>query len=723
MSSSGLKLDRRHALGIALAIVGAWTRPAAAGSILNFTGAVYDAAGATGTSTEAPSFAGAVVYDSNLSAIKATYPLNTNPTAISPAAGGQPATFAYDVQNLFSQQGAAISAGDTLVAVAETRQGIFGWASATASVWYIRHLLTTSEFNAQVVSASGNQVPIPAPTLVTATSSTVQLSWSGMPDPTGALSSYTVYRATYLPNPATATLPVGDSLTAVAQAGTVNFTDSTVAPNTTYHYTLAANFVWDHPSTPTASLNLGAYGSGGTDYYTTFGQGYPVTVTTALNPAHLTAQWVVPVGATTNQYFTAVFNVSNTGDVTSTGNVTPNSSGSLVITSTGSQTVLAGPSPLSAPVAPHATVGFTYTISPTSNGVMSFSATAVDGAGLSATAGSSAVSVSPAAVLSSSLSLNRSLIYLTGTASPAVTTVIMVMTVTNVGGGIANGVSPAAQPTEFDVSGTGPLVSLQSGPAAAVSLSPGAAASFTWVYGGAASGIANFQVHAAGTDANTGQPLSYFASPSRNLVVASNGLSLSWNPGLSGVYQNYSLGENVTATVQVVNNSTVTTAFGTSPTAGLVAGRLGSIQSGAPVVDIVSGPTPAQAAIAANGNLQLYNFVFGTLATGAFRLGTHALATGTAGVLLADDASNYAQGALASPLTVVTPASLSVSALVASASQVTIGQIITVTMNVADVGEDTATAVAPAVTLTASGGAQLVLVSAPASAGLRSSAL
>jgi hypothetical protein len=303
-----------------------------------------------------------------------------------------------------------VNAGDTLVAVAETRNGVFGWASPTASVWYNRHMVLSSEFNAGYYYPTGNQVPIPAPGLITATSSSVQLQWAGMPDPTNAISSYSIYRATYAPNPATATLPTGALWDVAPQAGTVTYIDNAVSANTTYYYTIAPNFKWGF-----SSGNIGLGANPNKPYYTTLGQSYATVATTQLYPASYSASWQVPIGATTGQYFTVILNVANSGDVASNGPVVPSTNGTLVVSGTTIPQVLPGPSPLSVGIPAHGSAGFTYTVSPSANGMVSFSATAIDGGGVSVTAGSAAVSISQAAQLNSFFKLSGSLIYLVGT--------------------------------------------------------------------------------------------------------------------------------------------------------------------------------------------------------------------------------------------------------------------------------------------------------------------
>ncbi|HXB97364.1 MAG TPA: hypothetical protein VNZ54_04880, partial [bacterium] len=118
-------------LAAALLAAGALSRPAFASSGFNVNGVVYDATGNTGTSAEAPSFAGAALYTSAASGEIAYY-RPVGPPQVNNPAGSSPANFQIDAQN---QLLSGVNQGDTLVVVDETYQGQYGW-SGPASVFY-----------------------------------------------------------------------------------------------------------------------------------------------------------------------------------------------------------------------------------------------------------------------------------------------------------------------------------------------------------------------------------------------------------------------------------------------------------------------------------------------------------------------------------------------------------------------------------------------------------
>ncbi len=201
-------------------------------------------------------------------------------------------------------------------------------------VYFDKHIITTAEDAAESCSFNnGNEQAIPTPLSITVSSNSVTLQWPKLNDPAGVISSYSVFRSTALPSPSTQAYNGNELLgsTAIPTASpNVTFTDTGLLPNTTYYYTIAPNFLWAH--TGGGPSNLGAYGAS-KDYYISFGQSLTQTVLTPLQPANITATWLVPASVSTSQVFTAILSVTNTGDVATAEQCRPRTGFPLVSSS------------------------------------------------------------------------------------------------------------------------------------------------------------------------------------------------------------------------------------------------------------------------------------------------------------------------------------------------------------------------------------------------------
>lgn len=690
---SGIK--PRHfslSLGAMLLMLGLSSQASAGTFYAN--GSVYTSAGLSGNAATSNSFAGLNIYRYNIASQLGVYPNGVSATAISPASGNtQVAEFAaFDVGDLNAWT-TSVAAGETMVAVAETRIGQFGW-SGPSYVYFSNHVITATEFSVgSAVFPSGNSQAIPQPLTIAVASNAVTLQWPNLSDPTGALSSYSVYRS--LAPPAAPNLTysasslLGSTAVPVTSSSNVTFVDTTVAPNQTYYYTIAPNFIW----TGGSSSDVGA--NPNFNYYTTFAQSITISATTPLIPANLVATWIAPAGASTGQVFTIELSVTNTGNVSTVTNISPTAAPIVTNNGSGSVSQINFVSPAGAVIPGNSAQVFTYTYSATGNGTVFFSATAA-GDGLSSTTNSAAVTIAPGALLLSSINVTPKVIYNSiGPVNVTVTSTQVLLTVTNTGSTTALDVYPLAPPTEFAVSGTLPIAGLVTSPSAAVNLPGGASTTFTFTYTGAGSGIVNFQGQAGGTDQNTGLFINSTSTVSPNLKVATGDLNVFYDsvPINQAKYETFSDGEAEQFSVEVENEFGGSTAFEVSPTVKVDGLRYG-VPGGTASPLLLSGPNPIEFDGLTNSQEQSFTYSFSVTGQGTFQFGAHALATTTAGTLLGDF-SPYYTGSLSPSITFETAANLTVSAFNASALLVNVGQVITVTLTVADVGQDTASSVAP----------------------------
>src|SRR5258708_4316862 len=157
----------------------AWAVALLAGAVLAFAGAaqaspfqaqggVYTSAGTSGTAATSNSSSGMRIYRNNVAGQEAIYQFGAPGTTITAAGGGLPATFVYDVGSQWSVT--VQSAGQTTVAVAETRLGQFGW-TGPSYVYFDKHILTPTDITNGSFNFNGNQQAIPAPSAFSVSSS------------------------------------------------------------------------------------------------------------------------------------------------------------------------------------------------------------------------------------------------------------------------------------------------------------------------------------------------------------------------------------------------------------------------------------------------------------------------------------------------------------------------------------------------------------------------
>src|SRR5882724_5066035 len=226
-----------------LFLAGALALSAPAHATLTAQGSIWTFNGTSGTALTHNSSSGARLYRFNVVGQEAISEFGAPGTVINPAGSGLPATFNFVPSDQWNTTLAA--SGQTTVAVAETRQGQFSW-SGPSYVYFEKHILTANDIAGNPYQyPNGNQQAIPTPLSPSVSSNSVTLQWAKLNDPSGIVSSYSVYRSTALPG-ASGSYPVTQLLpsTAFVSGATATFVDNSVSPNTTYYYTIAPNFVW-----------------------------------------------------------------------------------------------------------------------------------------------------------------------------------------------------------------------------------------------------------------------------------------------------------------------------------------------------------------------------------------------------------------------------------------------------------------------------------------------
>jgi len=376
---------------------------------------------------------------------------------------------------------------------------------------------------------------------------------------------------------------------------------------------------------------------------------------------------VVNVGQT----FTITASVFNAGQETVNALVPS----ALVKTGAGTATILSGPTPSNASLPGNATQTFTWTLSATGAGLVSYNAGASGTGNNSALAVTADTATTPNITITRGADLSASIAATPGQVSSG-QTVTVTMTVTNSGAVQANVVAPAA----LTISGNSGDVTLATGPTpGSVSIPGGQSRSFVWTYtAGSISGAVYFTGSAAGTDANTGLSVSSNSDTSNVILIKTPAnLTVSINSSPAGV------GENDTITVTMtVNNTGGATANGVAPSALTLGGTSAS-------ATLVDGPNPASADIAGAGTKQfIWHYKAGAIA-GTVNFTGNAVGTDansgnpvTAAVKTSND--TQIQG----------PAALT-SSIQASPSNPTPTGVITVTMTVSNTGGAQANSVAP----------------------------
>lgn len=250
----------KHAwIGIALAVwlIGAAFLGLSVSALPNHVvgGGVFGPGGDMSPGASNPANAATMVF---YSTNQPTYPLLTGADSYTAATGTEPAIFAKDVGATWTWL-----PGDELVSVIETIRGVNGWSNTNYTSSIDAFLLTGAS-----VQDIGNSTLEAFPTLsVSAISDNVTITWPRIPDASGNVLSYGLYRT---PGP-------GGPIATVPQAPLPSYTDSSLAAGT-YCYTLQVNYRRD--------LSGGTYGTTGRSERRCASVAGPIPVIQQTDPAN-----------------------------------------------------------------------------------------------------------------------------------------------------------------------------------------------------------------------------------------------------------------------------------------------------------------------------------------------------------------------------------------------------------------------------------------------------
>ena len=481
------------------------------------------------------------------------------------------------------------------------------------------------------------------------------------------------------PTTATVGQPVGVSLTlsntggatadvsavapTVAPAAAAGCGAPSPAPPLTIAGGASRTFTWTCTPSAAGTVTLGATAAGMDD---NSGVALVPSVTgiavTMLTPAALTASVAIggnPSSANVGQVLTVTLTVTNTGGAGATlSSVTPTATGTAAATC-GSV----------APAPPQTRGGggsgsFSWTCTPSSPGSLTLGATvagadAVSGAALSAAA-STVVTVQGVAALSATLVAGRSVVSVGQAVS-------VTLTVTNTGAAAATlgAVTPSATGTATATCGT------VTGPALPTTLAGGASSNFTWSCTPSASGTLTLGASAAGTDVNSGAPLTATATPVNVSVQIPTTLSVTAFTSSRAIADT---GQRIDLSLTVANGG----------------GAGASVSAAAPSVDPSTSGTctaaaPAPPQVIAGGASLTFTWSCTLAVAGSASLG--------ATVTAADANSGAAANATATPIavTIQTPATLAVTVFSATPTTASVNQPIALTLTLSNAGGATAT--------------------------------
>ncbi len=268
------------------------------------------------------------------------------------------------------------------------------------------------------------------------------------------------------------------------------------------------------------------------------------------------------------------------------------------------------------------------------------------------------------------------------------------MTVTNSGGAAATAVAPTALTLTGSATAT-----LKSGPApaSAAVAGGGGTATFTWVFtAGSSPGTLQLTGGASGKDANTGATVTAPSVASGTLTVGAAALSAKIEASPPTV----NVGETITLRLTLTDP-------GTAAVTGITPGTPSMDVSGGAAATLTAGPTPTSIASLAPSQSGTFTWTYNPTAAG--RISFTAQASGT------DSFSHSQVSAIpTAPAQVTVQRSSTLTALLDAPSAAGLGTDFSVTMEVTNSGDASATAVAPgALTLTATGGATAALKSGP----------
>lgn len=394
-----------------------------------------------------------------------------------------------------------------------------------------------------------------------------------------------------------------------------------------------------------------------------------------------------PSQVSQGQVITVSMTVNNTGQ-SSANTVIPSA---LTKGGTGTATYVSGPTPTNATIPGGGNQVFTWTYTAVNTGTINFTGNASgtdanSGSPISSgSSGSLDVTIKVPAALSSSI-----------TASPGILnqggTIIVTMTVNNTGGTTANNTAPTAP-----VLGGTSTASYISGPSpASANVIAGGQQIFTWTYAaGSQNGTVNFTSHAAGTDANSGSPVSSTDSTSPNVSVQV-GCALAVAITSSPV----TVSDGQTITVRMTATNSGQSGCSAVTPSSLTKGGTGSAA-------YISGSTPASATIAGGAN-QIFTWTY-TASAVAGNINFTGNVSGNDSVSGSPISSS---NGTSNDTTVELKAHIDATIFSATPTTVSTNQNITVSMTVANLGGADATGVVPS-NLTVSGTAGATKISGP----------
>jgi uncharacterized repeat protein (TIGR01451 family) len=392
------------------------------------------------------------------------------------------------------------------------------------------------------------------------------------------------------------------------------------------------------------------------------------TITVYADPVLNQGISLFPAAVDVGQEITVIMNVSNSGGSGAEG-VMPSSP--LTRVGTVGVVLVSGPVPSSQYIAASGVQQFTWVYIPTTVGTLGFCGNVAGYAEYSKVTVTSAVTCSNTITVQTSASLVCGL-----NVAPALVSVgqliTLVMTVTNTGQADANDVCPSNP----GVSDTGSAVLISS--PLCQTITGGTAAYFTWTYSAAGAGVIIYTGSAQGTDANNGAAVSTAVCASNNVIIqysASLICAIGARPAPANV------GQMITV-IMTVTNVGQASAINVSPSSFMIPGTGWAV--------FISGPAPPFANIA-GGMAQNFTWTFSAAATGIISFSGNASGTdANSGLVVSTSCSSNS-------VAIIPMANLVISCIPLP-DPVSVGQNITVIMNVSNTGSDTAINVQPSIT-------------------------
>jgi hypothetical protein len=450
-----------------------------------------------------------------------------------------------------------------------------------------------------------------------------------------------------------------------------------------------AVFTWVYRSATTAgTASYSIIASSGGYPSTNVTSGTANQIQVVADPVLANEMIVTPSVASVGQNITVMLSVTNSGGSISEGTVPA----PMVKLGSGSYSYISGPSPVSASIAAGASAVYTWVYQATGAGTLAVNNYATGYSQYSkltitaAADDSNYVTILTPASLASSIS------------APATKNIgqwfTVIMTVTNNGQSAANSVAP---PMALNLIGDGGAVRINGPAPAAAVIAGNSSAAFTWTYSAAGSGSVIFSGNASGIDSSTGAAVSSIVTNSNLLKVqtpASLGVSVSAMPAVLGT------GYMITVVVDVTNNGQAT-ANNVSVTA------VDDIQISGGNAELSSGVLPSAGVTLTAAATARFTWVYSAQAVGTIAF--TAAARGT-------DVNNPAEPVISnigtSANVVIKDAAYLVSDIQIIPSTVSVGQQVTIIMNVTNTGAG-GTSDVIGQNIVTTGSASLVYVSGP----------